>query len=144
MQVITVKPHTTWQSATLVCTLQLSTEIINDASKVIKWLFTFKISLRNKNSIQIEEMFEDQKAIYFTFFIYTFTSLQDKKRTKRQCMKHAAKTFTIQQKKYYWYKNRNHKGCTNIQIWHSTFNFNLWQAFLTCIIRIRIYFCYYY
>ncbi len=82
MQVITVKPHTTWQSATLVCTLQLSTEIINDASKVIKWLFTFKISLRNKNSIQIEEMFEDQKAIYFTFFIYTFTSLQEKKKNK--------------------------------------------------------------
>ncbi len=24
-------------------------------------------------------MFEDQKAIYFTFFIYTFTSLQEKK-----------------------------------------------------------------
>lgn len=27
-------------------------------------------------------MFEEQKAIYFTFFIYTFTSLQEKKENK--------------------------------------------------------------
>lgn len=49
----------------------------------------------------IAEKFEDHKAVYFTFFVYNFTSLKEKenKEIKKQYIKHAAKTFTKQLRK---------------------------------------------
>lgn len=94
----------------------------------------------------IAEKFEDRKAVYFTFFIYNFTSLQEKENNeiKKQCITHAAKTFSKQ-------LSRSRETIMDVKLsWeypNLTFNFqfHLWQAIFTCIPLKKVYIlCYYY